>query len=242
MDLKLKNKVALVTGSTRGIGLEIAKNLEEEGCIVVFNGRKKLSKNFNYISADITKFDECQKLIKKTIQKFGHLDILVCNVGSGKVKNLDYEKQTNWDEMFSINLYSTTNIIKSAQKELAKTRGVITCISSIAGIETTSAPITYAVSKSALNAFVKTSSKKFANKKIRINAIAPGNIMFNGSTWEQKMKKNPSAIKKMINEKVSMKRFGTPNDISSLAVFLSSEKASFITGAVYVVDGGQINS
>ena len=84
MKLNLENKVAIVTGSTHGIGLAIGKNFQEEGCTVIFNGRKNQSKNFNYIKADVTKKNECEKLVKQTIKKFGKIDILICNVGSGK--------------------------------------------------------------------------------------------------------------------------------------------------------------
>ncbi len=241
MDLKLKNKVALVTGSTRGIGLAIGENLQEEGCTVIFNGRKN-SKNSNYIKADVTKKSDCQKLIKEVIKKHGKLDILICNVGSGKSVISGKETQDDWEKMFMINFYSSTNMIKFSEKELEKTHGTIVCMSSIAGIETTSAPITYAIAKSALNSYIKHTSKRLANRGIRINGVAPGNIMFNGSTWDDQMKKNPSKVKKMLQKSVAMKRFGTTNEVSSLAVFLSSPKASFITGSVYVVDGGQIKS
>ncbi len=242
MELNLKNKVALVTGSTRGIGLSIGENLRKEGCTVIFNGRKNIPKNPNYLRADVTKKNDCQKLIKTIIKKHGKLDILICNVGSGKSVISGKETQANWEKMFMINFYSSTNMIKFAEKELKKTHGVIVCISSIAGIETTSAPITYAIAKSALNSYIKHASKRLANHGIRINGIAPGNIMFNGSTWHNQMKKNPAKIKKMLQKSVAMKRFGTTDEVSSLAVFLSSQKASFITGSVYVVDGGQIKS
>ena len=89
---------------------------------------------------------------------------------------------------------------------------------------------------------VKNTSKRLSKYNIRINAVAPGNIIFNGSTWETKMKNNPSKVKKMLKDNVSMNRFGTTNEISNLVTFLSSEMASFITGSIYVVDGGQTRS
>ena len=170
------------------------------------------------------------------------MDILVCNVGSGKAVPTGKETIRDWENMFSLNFYSSINLIKFAENELKKTKGSIICISSIAGVETTNAPITYSVAKSALNSYVKNTSKRLSKYNIRINAVAPGNIIFNGSTWETKMKNNPSKVKKMLKDNVSMNRFGTTNEISNLVTFLSSEMASFITGSIYVVDGGQTRS
>lgn len=242
MKLNLKNKIALVTGSTKGIGLSIAKNLEDEGCIVIYNGRRKFPKKSNYLKADVTKINDCKKLISDIKKKYGKLDILVCNVGSGKSVPTGKETIKDWEKMFSLNFYSSINLIKFAENELKKTKGSITCISSIAGVETTNAPITYSVAKSALNSYVKNTSKRLSKYNIRINAVAPGNIIFNGSTWETKMRNNPSKVKKMLKDNVSMNRFGTTNEISNLVTFLSSEMASFITGSIYVVDGGQTRS
>ena len=242
MKLNLKNKIALVTGSTKGIGLSIAKNLEDEGCIVISNGRRKCPKKSNYLKADVTKINDCKKLISDIKKKYGKLDILVCNVGSGKAVPTGKETIRDWEKMFSLNFYSSINLIKFAENELKKTKGSIICISSIAGVETTNAPITYSVAKSALNSYVKNTSKRLSKYNIRINAVAPGNIIFNGSTWETKMKNNPSKVKKMLKDNVSMNRFGTTNEISNLVTFLSSEMASFITGSIYVVDGGQTRS
>jgi 3-oxoacyl-[acyl-carrier protein] reductase len=250
MELELKNKIVLVTGSSRGIGKEIASTFLDEGCKVILNGRdekslEKTSKFFNYLTkfivADVTKPLECTKLVKKIIQLYGRLDILVCNVGDGKSVAPGKETIVDWNKMLEANLQSTTNIIESSKNELSKSRGSIICISSIAGITSLDgAPIPYSVSKSALNAYVKCSSRSLGEKNIRINAIAPGNIMFEGSIWEKKLKKNPSLVKKLLKNEVSVHRFGTPSDIANLTVFLSSSKSSFITGSIYVVDGGQI--
>jgi len=250
MELELKNKIALVTGSSKGIGKEIASVLSNEGCKVILNGRNKnslenISKSFpstiKFIVADVTKLSECEKLIKKTIDLYGRLDILVCNVGDGKSVVPGKETAYEWKKMLDANLQSATNLIESSKNELSKTEGSIICISSIAGINFLGgAPIPYSVSKSALNTYVKCSARPLGEKNIRINAIAPGNIMFEGSVWEQKIKKNPSTVKKLLKNEVSLHKFGTPKDVANLTAFLSSSKSSFITGSVYVVDGGQI--
>ena len=237
----MKKKI-LIFGGTGTIGFSIAKNLEDEGCIVISNGRRKCPKKSNYLKADVTKINDCKKLISDIKKKYGKLDILVCNVGSGKAVPTGKETIRDWEKMFSLNFYSSINLIKFAENELKKTKGSIICISSIAGVETTNAPITYSVAKSALNSYVKNTSKRLSKYNIRINAVAPGNIIFNGSTWETKMKNNPSKVKKMLKDNVSMNRFGTTNEISNLVTFLSSEMASFITGSIYVVDGGQTRS
>ena len=110
-------------------------------------------------------------------------------------------------------------------------------ISSIAGVEAIGAPINYSTAKSALIAFSKNLSKKLAGR-VRVNTIAPGNINFPGSSWEEKIKADEKKVKEIINN-VPMKRFGTPKEIANSAVFLSSDKASFITGALLIIDGGQ---
>ena len=126
---------------------------------------------------------------------------------------------------------------------LSKRNGVVVCISSICGVESIpGAPIAYSVSKAALNHYVKIAANSLAQKNIRINAIAPGNILFKGSTWDKKMKANKKKVYKMIHDNVALKKFGTPNDISSLTMYLSSDLSSFATGSIWTIDGGQTKS
>ena len=142
--------------------------------------------------------------------------------------------------MFHLNFFSTTNIIEKFKDDLALSKGSIVCISSICGQEIIpGAPITYSVVKSALNAYVKGIALPLGKKNIRINAIAPGNILFEESIWDYKLKTNKARVLKMLRENVPLKKFGTPKDIASLTSWLLSKEASFVTGAIFVSDGGQ---
>ena len=251
MDLQLKGKTALISGSSKGIGLSIAKCLFNEGCNVILNSRnsntlQKISKNLgdrsSYFSADVTKISQCRNLVKHTIKTFGDIDILICNVGDGNSSKPGNEKLSDWSKMLDINLNSSINLITESFQSLKKTSGSIVCISSIAGMETTDAPITYSIAKSALNSYVKNISKPFAKFGIRINAIAPGNILFKGSVWEQKLSKNKKKVLDMISTKVAMNRFGDPDEIANAAAFLASPLSGFTTGTIMIIDGGQIKS
>jgi len=248
MHSNLKGKRALVSGSSKGIGFFIAKKLIDEGYQVIINGRdlNQLNKATSElkssigIKADLTKCSEAKMLIEKTEEKLGGLDILVCNVGSGKSVPIGKETHKEWQRVFDINLWSTTNLIEAGRCLLEKSKGSIICISSICGKEViTGAPLTYSVAKAALNAYVKGISKNLGESGVRINAICPGNILFEGSVWDNKLQKNPGMVKKMLDKNVPLKKLGTGEDVANLASFLSSDEASFATGGIWVLDGGQ---
>ena len=250
MKINLKGKSALVTGSSEGIGFYIAKSLYDNGCNVVINGRSTTKLNLAKnklrgslaLKADLTNLNETKKLINKFKQNYNKLDILVCNVGSGK-SNIKVPDINEWHRLFNQNFWTTVNIINCAQKLLIKSKSSIICISSICGLEhVTGAPTPYSVAKSALNSYVVNQSKYFGKFKIRINAIAPGNIIFDGSTWEKKVKVSPTKTKKYIKENVSLNLFGKPNDISNIVLYLASDQAKYITGSIFKIDGGQIKS
>ena len=250
MDINFKGRKALVTGSSKGIGFEIANYLQKSGCLVALNGRNK--SNLEYATAripnsigipgDVRNEVEAMKIIQNSILKLGDLDYIICNVGSGKSSAPGDEKSQDWRDMMAINFYSVTNIVdallqvfRGKNKKLS-----IVCISSICGIEIIpGAPIPYSVAKTALNAYVKGVSRPLANRGIRINAIAPGNIYFEGSTWSEKIKKNPELISNMIKREVPLNRFGHTIDIAYLVGYLLSEISDFVTGAVWTIDGGQ---
>jgi len=248
MDFDLKGKTAIITGSSHGLGKSIAFTLHNQGCNVMLNGRNKKSlestlaefgKNCEIFVGDVTNPLECKELTKNTKKKFGTIDILICNVGSGRSVKPGHETISEWKRILDLNFFSSINMIESCSNELSKNNGTIVCISSIAGLENIDAPITYSVAKSALNTYVKAISKPLADKNIRINAVAPGNLLFPGSVWDKKIKQNKKEIFNMINEKVPLKKFGKLNEISPMVAFLASPLSSFITGSIFVVDGGQ---
>jgi 3-oxoacyl-[acyl-carrier protein] reductase len=249
MNFDLKDKVALVTGSSKGIGKIIAKTLYDEGCTVILNGRdrhslkttSKLLGNSTFFEGDVTDLKICNNLIKFVLKTHKKLDILVCNVGSGNSIEPGKEDPTEIQRMLSLNLFSAINTIHASLDLLKKSKGTVVCISSIAGKETFGAPIGYSLAKSALNNYVIGTSKSLAKYGIRINTVSPGNIIFKGSVWENFLKENPSKVKKTLND-VALKRLGTPEEVANMVAFLISPCSSFTTGTNIIIDGGQTRS
>ncbi len=248
MDLGLSDKVVLVTGSSRGIGFAIAKNLITEGCIVVLNGRDRDALadaasrlgNPPALAADVSKVAACEELVSFAREKGGRLDALVCNVGSGRAAPPGEETADEWQHMFNVNLAATTHMVNAARPALADTGGAIVCTSSIAGIEALGAPVTYSAAKAALNSFVRGIARPLARSGIRINGLAPGNINFEGSVWDERLRDDPDAVKSMLETEVALGRLGHADEIADVAAFLLSERASFMTGTIVVADGGQV--
>ena len=253
MQLSLQGKSVLVTGSSRGIGRAIGEAFLAEGSQVAFNGRNLGDLEFVVTSnpdgnaiaicGDVSKPDQASEVINKTLEVYGKLDILICNVGNGRSVPPGSETHAEWLRVFEQNLWTTTNMVEASKEALAQTRGAIVCISSICGQEVIDgAPVTYSVAKAALNAYVRGIARPLGKDGIRINAIAPGNILFDGSIWQRKLIENPVSVDQMLIRDVSLAKFGTPADVANLALWLASPAASFCTGSIFVADGGQVHS
>jgi 3-oxoacyl-[acyl-carrier protein] reductase len=242
MDLKLRDKNVFVSGSSRGIGSAIASAFLAEGANVVTNSRREVSEGRRHIVADVLRPDGIPKIKEELEKTFnGQLDVLVCNVGSGSSVPPGTETSEDWKRSFDTNFFSTTNVVEGLRSML-RPGGSILCISSICGLEQFGAPLTYSSSKAALNAYVVGLSKVLGKSQIRVNAIAPGNILFDGSVWDRKLKENETAVRQMLERDVALKRLGTPTEVANVALFISSEHASFIPGTILVSDGGKIRS
>ncbi len=250
MNFNFEGKSVLVTGSTKGIGYSIAKKFLKAGAMVCINGRNKnnLEKSLKEIKednkiglvADVSIPKESDYLVNECTKAFKKIDILVCNVGSGRSVRPGQESYEEWQKVFAKNFFSTTNIIESCKHKLKETKGSIICISSICGHEVIdNAPITYSTAKAALNFYIKGISRSLGKDGIRINGISPGNILFEGSIWEKKLIEEPDQVKEILRN-VPLSKFGSTDDIANFCLWLSSPLSNFCTGSIYRIDGGQL--
>lgn len=249
MNLDLKNKRVLITGSSRGIGFGIAEAFFQKQSIITLNGRDtknleaatKLMPGSFGIKGDVTCAKDSKRIVETAVRKMGGIDIVICNVGRGKSQPVGHETLDEWRRMLDVNFMATVNVVDAARSHLKSTRGVIVCVSSICGVEVIpTAPVTYSVAKSALNAFVRGMARPLGKDGIRICAVAPGNILFEGSVWSRKLHDDATSVKSMIDNDVSIGSLGEVQDIAEVVTFLSSSSAKFITGNIWVVDGGQV--
>ena len=248
MSRSLVGRRVLVSGGSRGLGLELAKKFLAEGARVVIVARdhQLLSKvteenGFEgFAQGDVADPEIAEAVVAEAANILGGIDYLICNAGSGKSVPAGTETYGDWQATFLTNFYTTTNMVRSSESYLEESAGVVVCISSICGTRVIhGAPLTYSVAKAALNAFVKAAAWPLSRKKIRIVGVVPGNLLFPGSVWEDKLTESPEAVNAMLSELVPTGELGTAEDVADLVAFLVSDSAKFITGSLHTIDGGQ---
>ena len=242
------NKVALITGGTRGIGKEIAYTLAEENYDIIINYRTeneelmKLKKEIEQkrvrcllLKGDVSNFEDCKKLVEEARNRMNHIDVLVNNAGITKDMLLMRMKPEDFNEVINVNLIGTFNMTKNVINYMMKERkGRIINVSSVVGISGNAGQTNYAASKAGIIGFTKSLAKEVASRNILVNAIAPGFIQ---TDMTNILKEN---VKDEIAKTIPLKRMGTAKDVANVVKFLVSEDSSYITGQVIQVDGGML--
>lgn len=262
MQLDLDKKNVLITGSSKGIGRGIAEEFLKEKANTILTGRNQNDLENTYEKfSDIYGKQRVHKFIgdltaKNTLNDILSffsgdsidLDHIVCNIGSGEsVASLD-EDLNEFNRMLDINLLNSVNIVNKLfpiiKRSNPETNSFpsITFVGSICGVEMLGCPVAYASAKSALLSYAKNISHPMGRKGIRVNVVTPGNILFDGSTWEKKILEDPKKVKNMLKNEVPLQCFGDIEDVATIVVFLASKRAKFVNGANWIVDGGQTRS
>ena len=251
MELGIKNKRALVTGGSSGIGQAIALDLAKEGVKVAIVSRTESNLKFTLekmggekeghkmITCDLTKPDAPGKVFQELVENFGEIEILVNNLGDSLNIKDPYCSLNDWKILYRINLEVTVefnNLIIPYMKK--KKWGKIINISSIAGFEN-QGPVPFCTMKAALNAYTRSMGRVIAKDGINMVAFLPGAVFTEGGYWDYTSKNNPSHVEQYLNERMAIRRFGTLDEISKFVAFLCSEHSSFCVGTAIVIDGGQ---
>ena len=253
MELDLYDKNVFITASTSGIGKATAAAFLREGATVIINGRNekrlnnvltefrgKYGKNKVYaICADMSEEQSMKEAADKVREYVSHVDVVIGNLGTGKPVSEDKFDLNEWQYMLKVNLLSVVGLIQNVKGLFSEMGGSIAIIASLAAHDRIGAPPAYAASKAGIISLVKYAAPILSECNIRINAVSPGNIYFEGGRWEELMAQDLIGTKAYIEKEVPMKRFGKTEEIAETLLFLCSDKSSFTTGAIVQVDGGQ---
>jgi 3-oxoacyl-[acyl-carrier protein] reductase len=243
---KLKDKVAIITGGAQGIGKSIAEKLADEGAKIVIvdvqeesakKTAEELAKEKNTetfsLKVDVSLSQETEEMIKKTVEKFGKIDIIVNNAGITRDNLLIRMSDEEWDKVIAINLKGVFNCSKATSKIMMKQRsGKIVNIASVVGLMGNAGQANYSASKGGVIALTKTMARELASRNINVNAVAPGFIK---TAMTDKLSDD---AKKKLTDLIPLGRLGESNDVANLVKFLCTDESSYITGEIISVNGG----
>jgi 3-oxoacyl-[acyl-carrier protein] reductase len=255
MDLGLEGSAALVTGASRGIGRGIALELAREGCRVALCARGKdalesaaaearaLGVEAIAVPADVTTADGVQKAVEASLAAFGAVDVLVNNVGGSTGTSFLETSEEDWQRAIDLNLWPAVRASRLVVPSMrSRGRGAIVNIVSIYGREWGGSYVrrpTYIAAKAAEIGMSKALAQELAPLGIRVNAVAPGSIIFPGGGWERRTQEDPDGIARFLAADLPLGRFGRPEEVGRVVAFLASNAASLVIGACLNVDGGQ---
>lgn len=257
MNLELDNKVALITGSSQGLGFASAWALAGEGCRVCICGRdenrlKRASEKLEAraggsdcilaVQADLTNVEDIAMVVTQTVEKFGGLDVLVNNVGQAGGGGLLDATDQDWQNALDRTLYPAIRTSRLAVPYMKlRGEGVIIMIASIWGRES-GGRMTYNAVKAAEISLGKSLAQQLACENIRVNSVAPGSISFPGGSWYRRQQEDPDAMAEFVGQNIPFGRFGRADEVGDVVAFLASARASWVSGATITVDGCQSRS
>jgi 3-oxoacyl-[acyl-carrier protein] reductase len=262
MDLGLAGKVAIVTGSSRGLGLAVAAALVREGCRVTISARGGArlteataeleqfvpggsgngTKAVLAVTADLGTPEGIDQVVARTVDLFGGVDILVNNVGIARGAGIAETSDAEWTEALDQTLFPAIRASRLAVPHMRRRGGgAIVMIASIWGRES-GGRMTYNAVKAAEISLAKSMARELAPDNIRVNSVAPGSISFPGGTWYRRQQEDPAGMAEFVRRELPFGRFGRPEEIGAVVAFLASPRASWISGASVPVDGCQSRS
>jgi 3-oxoacyl-[acyl-carrier protein] reductase len=256
VDLELKDRVAIVTGSSRGIGLASATALVQEGCRVAMcaRGATRLTEaaaeladlaggdRVLAVPADLSTADGVEAVVSQTVQRFGRLDILVNNIGLARGSTIADTSDAEWQEALDQTLFPAIRASRLAVPHMRRQGGgAIVMIASIWGRES-GGRMTYNAVKAAEISLAKSMAQQLARDNIRVNSVAPGSILFPGGSWHRRQREDPDGIADFVMRELPFGRFGRAEEVGQVVAFLVSTRASWISGASLPVDGCQSRS
>ena len=252
MDLGIEDRVALVAGSSGGIGLAVATRLHIEGACVVVTGRRADPVDLAVtefgaagtdrvlgVVGDLAQADGIATALSATLERFGRLDIVVACIGDGTGRPGWDQGVDGWSAALATNLWPAVRLCEAVIPHLGARRGsVIVLIGSIAGRERLG-PIAYGTAKAAVAAYATRLAAEVGAAGVRVVCVEPGNVLVSGGRWEQRCAADPEAVAAMLDREVALGRFAATEEIADVIAFAVSDRASFVTGSTIVVDGGQ---
>jgi 3-oxoacyl-[acyl-carrier protein] reductase len=257
MDLQLTDKIAIVTGSSKGLGLATARALLAEGCRVTIcaRGESKLHEAAAElraiasdrslvlaVPADLSTAEGVETVVRRTADTFGGLDILVNNVGIARGAGIVDTSDGEWQEAFDQTLFPAVRASRLAVPLMRRRGGgAIVMIASIWGRES-GGRMTYNAVKAAEISLAKAMAQQLARDNIRVNSVAPGSIRFPGGSWDRRVQEDPDGMAEFVRRELPFGRFGRPEEVGAVVAFLVSPRASWISGASVPVDGCQSRS